>query len=193
MIEPLVSEQWFVRTEGMAQKARRAVEDGSMQILPERFEKIYFGWLDNIHDWCVSRQLWWGHRIPVYYLQRTDGQDLGYVVARNPEEAQQKAREKAGPGVDFTLRQDEDVLDTWFRSGDLLCCSGDCLFAMSGLAEPCDSLLCPADSSHSAALSARDSAGRMGSSLSPHPPGHERLFCRLVLFRRKGNNREALW
>jgi valyl-tRNA synthetase len=79
----MVSEQWFVRTEGMARRAREAVATGEMKILPERFEKTWFNWLDNIHDWCISRQLWWGHRIPVFYVQRDDKEDGTYVVARD--------------------------------------------------------------------------------------------------------------
>lgn len=122
VIEPLVSKQWFVRMDGMAKKAAQAVTDGDMKILPERFEKVWFNWLTNIHDWCVSRQLWWGHRIPVYYLSElkegTEGHGVvedKYVVARSAEEAEQLARALVDPTARFTLRQDEDVLDTWFR------------------------------------------------------------------------------
>ena len=69
VIEPLVSTQWFVRTQGMAQKGIDAVRNGEMKIIPERFEKTWFYWLENIRDWCVSRQLWWGHRIPVWHVE----------------------------------------------------------------------------------------------------------------------------
>jgi valyl-tRNA synthetase len=69
VIEPLVSTQWFVRTQGMAQKGIDAVRNGDMKIIPERFEKTWFYWLENIRDWCVSRQLWWGHRIPVWHVE----------------------------------------------------------------------------------------------------------------------------
>jgi len=110
VIEPLVSAQWFVRTEGMAKRALDVVHSGQMKILPERFEKVWDGWLENIRDWCVSRQLWWGHRIPVYYV---DGSTTEYVVARSLDEAHTTARAKYSR--DVALEQDEDVLDTWFR------------------------------------------------------------------------------
>lgn len=121
VIEPMVSAQWFVRMEDMAAKAVAAVRGGQIQILPDRFEKVWYGWLENIHDWCISRQLWWGHRIPVYYVQSTattattaNGRNgVEYIVARSAAEARKVAEEKYGAGV--TLRQDEDVLDTWFR------------------------------------------------------------------------------
>jgi valyl-tRNA synthetase len=110
IIEPLVSAQWFVRMKGMANRALEVVRTGEMVILPSRFEKTWSGWLENIRDWCVSRQLWWGHRIPVYYV---DGSSTEYVVAKSIEEAQILAQTRYGRSV--TLIQDEDVLDTWFR------------------------------------------------------------------------------
>lgn len=123
VIEPMVSKQWFVTTEHMARRAVQAVRTGEIAILPaERFEKVWYNWLENIHDWCISRQLWWGHRIPVYYVTLPSGSvgagsgngaELPYILARTAEEAQRIAEEKYGPGV--TLTQDEDVLDTWFR------------------------------------------------------------------------------
>lgn len=113
IIEPLVSKQWFVKTEGMGAKALAAVKDGDITIVPSRFEKVWYGWLTDIRDWCISRQLWWGHRIPVWYV---DASEEDYIVARNEEEAKKKAVE-AGHPTDIVLRQEEDVLDTWFSSG----------------------------------------------------------------------------
>jgi valyl-tRNA synthetase len=113
VIEPLVSSQWFVKTEGMAAKALKAVEDGDVKIIPERFDKVWNNWLDGIHDWCVSRQLWWGHRIPVWYVGESGESE--YIVARNEKEAREQAIEKGHP-ADVILRQEEDVLDTWFSS-----------------------------------------------------------------------------
>ncbi|KAJ0981727.1 hypothetical protein J5N97_009982 [Dioscorea zingiberensis] len=114
VIEPLISKQWFVTMEPLAEKALQVVEEGKLTILPERFEKTYKHWLINIKDWCISRQLWWGHQIPVWYVVGKDS-DEDYIVARNPEEAYTKAREKYGKSVE--LYQDPDVLDTWFSSG----------------------------------------------------------------------------
>lgn len=117
VIEPMVSKQWFVRTDNMAQRAVQAVRSGEIAILPaERFEKVWYHWLENIHDWCISRQLWWGHRIPVYYVSipgAAADQELPYIVAHNPEEAHRIAVEQYGS--DAVVTQDEDVLDTWFR------------------------------------------------------------------------------
>jgi valyl-tRNA synthetase len=114
VIEPLVSSQWFVKTEGMGAKALKAVEDGDIKIVPQRFDKVWSNWLTDIHDWCVSRQLWWGHRIPVWYVGESGESE--YIVARNEQEARTKATEMGHP-EDVVLRQDEDVLDTWFSSG----------------------------------------------------------------------------
>jgi valyl-tRNA synthetase len=102
VIEPMISEQWFVRIAPLAEKAAQVVRDGRIRIVPERFEKVYFHWLDNIEDWCISRQLWWGHRIPVWY-----GSDGSRVVSKTPPP----------PRDGITYTQDEDVLDTWFSSG----------------------------------------------------------------------------
>ncbi|OVA06796.1 Aminoacyl-tRNA synthetase [Macleaya cordata] len=113
VIEPLVSKQWFVTMEPLAEKALRAVEERQITIVPERFEKIYNHWLSNIKDWCISRQLWWGHRIPVWYIEGKDCEE-DYIVARSSEEALLKAREKYGKGME--IYQDPDVLDTWFSS-----------------------------------------------------------------------------
>ena len=121
IVEPLVREQWFVKMEGLARPALAAVERGETKIIPERFEKIYRMWLEDIKDWCVSRQLWWGHRIPVWYVFDDDasaeaagGISAKYVVARNEQEALEKAKQEHGDGV--VLRQEVDVLDTWFSS-----------------------------------------------------------------------------
>ncbi|MFN8444506.1 MAG: valine--tRNA ligase [Caldilineaceae bacterium] len=110
IVEPLLSEQWWVKMQPLAEPAIAAVKDGRIQIVPERFEKVYFHWMENIRDWCISRQLWWGHRVPIWY-----GPDGKIFAARNAAEAQAKAN--AHYQGEMTLRQDEDVLDTWFSSG----------------------------------------------------------------------------
>jgi len=113
VIEPMVSGQWFVKMDNMASRAVQAVRSKEITIIPERFEKTWYGWLENIHDWCVSRQLWWGHRIPAYYPEGARESTTEYVIARNLDEARTKAKEKWGK--DVALVQDDDVLDTWFR------------------------------------------------------------------------------
>ena len=112
VIEPLISPQWFVKMEQLAAAGLAAVNDGRIRVVPERFTKIYSHWLENIRDWTISRQLWWGHRIPVWYV---NGNESQWVAARNEEEARQRATERFGT-VD-SLIQEEDVLDTWFSSG----------------------------------------------------------------------------
>jgi len=114
VIEPMLSDQWFVSTEDMAQRAMDAVESGDIRIQPERYKKIWRGWLQEKQPWCISRQLWWGHRIPVYYPTNKPGSDR-YFVARSEAEALTQARQELGDDVE--LRQDPDVLDTWFSSG----------------------------------------------------------------------------
>lgn len=109
MVEPRLSVQWFVRTKPLAEPALRVVQEGKIRFIPERWTKVYFDWLTNIRDWCISRQLWWGHRIPAWY-----GPDGAIFVAMDEEEARALAR--AHYGKDVELRQDEDVLDTWFSS-----------------------------------------------------------------------------
>lgn len=110
IIEPMISTQWFVKIETLAAKALAAVRDGQIRIVPERFEKVYFNWLENIQDWCISRQLWWGHRIPVWYAP-----DGSVFCAHSAAAATALAEVHFGHAV--TLEQDQDVLDTWFSSG----------------------------------------------------------------------------
>jgi valyl-tRNA synthetase len=104
-LEPKVSLQWFVSMKDMAKRAADSVREGKMRFIPQRYEKQYFNWLDNIQDWCISRQLWWGHRIPAYYCQDCDHINVAM-------EAPTKC-EKCGS---TNLKQDEDTLDTWFSS-----------------------------------------------------------------------------
>lgn len=111
VVEPLVSKQWFVSADPMAKLALRAVENGRIHIVPERFNRVWENWLENIRPWCISRQLWWGHRIPVWYVSGDENQ---YIVAHDEDEAYAIARGQYGPGV--ALQQDPDVLDTWFSS-----------------------------------------------------------------------------
>ncbi|KAL4422888.1 hypothetical protein ABPG75_009085 [Micractinium tetrahymenae] len=121
IVEPLVREQWFVRMEPLAKPALEAVASGDIRILPERFEKVYNFWLENIKDWCISRQLWWGHRIPVWYV--FDSKEAAaaasssdrYIVAKSEAVAREQAVQQYGEGV--VLKQESDVLDTWFSSG----------------------------------------------------------------------------
>ena len=104
VVEPRLSDQWFVKMEPLARPGLQAVRDGTIRILPERWEAVYINWLENIRDWNISRQLWWGHRIPVWYCQKCNSQ----IVSRTDV----AACDKCGG----TVRQDEDVLDTWFSS-----------------------------------------------------------------------------
>ncbi len=106
MVEPLVSEQWFVKIKPLAEPAIEAVRDGRIKIVPERFTKVYYNWMENIRDWCISRQLWWGHRIPVWYCDDCDGLTVTTVDPTECEHCGGK-----------NIRQDPDVLDTWFSSG----------------------------------------------------------------------------
>ena len=104
-VEPLVKQQWYVRMAEMAKPAKEAVEKGELRLIPERMNKTYYNWLDNIRDWCISRQLWWGHRIPAYYCQ-----DCGEImVAKEAPCTCTKCGSK-------NIKQDEDTLDTWFSS-----------------------------------------------------------------------------
>lgn len=117
VIEPLLKPQWFVDCRAMAKRAADHVRDGTLAVEPSSHEHMWYFFLDNIQDWCVSRQLWWGHRIPAYRV-RMAGLDDAWIVARSIDEARAKALDKYGPAArDAALEQDEDVLDTWFSSG----------------------------------------------------------------------------
>ncbi|NWG35950.1 MAG: valine--tRNA ligase [Chloroflexi bacterium] len=105
IVEPMISTQWFVRIEPLARAAIEAVKDGRIRIVPERFEKVYFNWMENIKDWCISRQLWWGHRIPVWYCPE------GHMTTGREDPT------RCGTCGSKDIHQDEDVLDTWFSSG----------------------------------------------------------------------------
>jgi valyl-tRNA synthetase len=105
IVEPMISTQWFIRIKPLAEAALAAVRDGRIKIIPDHFEKVYFNWLENIQDWCISRQLWWGHRIPAWYC--ADGH---MTIAREDPAACSTCGKRE-------LKQDDDVLDTWFSSG----------------------------------------------------------------------------
>jgi len=120
VVESRLSKQWFVKMEPLAKPAIEAVKSGEVQFVPKRWENIYFNWMNNIQDWCISRQLWWGHRIPAYYLKSEECEKgcESVFVAASVEEALEKAKASTGNSaltVD-DLVQDEDVLDTWFSS-----------------------------------------------------------------------------
>ena len=107
VIEPWLTDQWYVSTKPLAEKAIAVVESGEIQFVPKQYENMYFSWMRDIQDWCISRQLWWGHRIPAWY------DEAGNVYVGR-DEAEVRAKHNLG---DANLRQDEDVLDTWFSSG----------------------------------------------------------------------------
>lgn len=104
-VEPLIKQQWFVKMDELIKPAAEAVKSGEIEFVPERFDKIYFNWIDNIRDWCISRQLWWGHRIPAYYCD-----DCGEVTVSKDKP------DKCSKCGSTHLKQDEDTLDTWFSS-----------------------------------------------------------------------------
>ena len=107
-IEPMLTDQWYVSVKPLAEVAIKAVEDGEIQFVPKQYENLYFSWMRDIQDWCISRQLWWGHRIPAWYDEQGN-----IYVARNEAEVRQKYQ----LSDNIKLKQDEDVLDTWFSSG----------------------------------------------------------------------------
>ena len=128
ILEPMITPQWYVNCSRMAKRSTDAVRNGELKIIPAEHEKTWFNWLDNIRDWCVSRQLWWGHQIPAWFATTKDEvgkvtkNDMAnndrWIVARSEEDAKQKALEKLGCSEDdLVLERDEDVLDTWFSSG----------------------------------------------------------------------------
>ena len=108
IVEPLLTDQWYVKIAPLAEPAIKAVKDGDIKFVPEQYSNMYMAWMNNIQDWCISRQLWWGHRIPAWY----DAEGNVYVGRSEAE-----VREKNGIPADVQLDQDEDVLDTWFSSG----------------------------------------------------------------------------
>jgi valyl-tRNA synthetase len=109
IVEPWLTDQWYMKMDSLAEPAIQAVEDGRVRFVPENWSKTYFNWMRDIHDWCISRQLWWGHRIPAFY-----DDDGNVYVARSEAEAREKYASHLSPNA--PLRQDEDVLDTWFSS-----------------------------------------------------------------------------
>ncbi|XP_068144799.1 valine--tRNA ligase [Drosophila tropicalis] len=126
VVEPMIKPQWYVSCADMAASATEAVRSGELKIVPEHHTKTWYHWMDGIRDWCVSRQLWWGHRIPAYHVsfndpsikKETSDDEEFWVVARTQEEALAKAAQRFGVDASkIVLKQDEDVLDTWFSSG----------------------------------------------------------------------------
>lgn len=127
ILEPMITPQWYVNCSSMAKRATDAVRNGELKIVPDDHEKTWFQWLDNIRDWCVSRQLWWGHQIPAWFATKKGESGVSkmdmsnndrWLVARCEEDAYVKAEELLGvPRSEIVLSRDEDVLDTWFSSG----------------------------------------------------------------------------
>ncbi|CAH1281353.1 unnamed protein product [Diabrotica balteata] len=117
IVEFLIRPQWFLKCDSMAAEAIRNVKEGKLSIDPKMMEKTWFTWLENIRDWCISRQLWWGHQIPAYLCSSSKTEETVWVAAESAEIATQKGASKLGlPASDVNVKRDEDVLDTWFSS-----------------------------------------------------------------------------
>ncbi|XP_066593699.1 valine--tRNA ligase-like isoform X2 [Prorops nasuta] len=124
VVEPLIKPQWYVKCDDMAVKAIKAVKNGELKIIPEQYQKTWYYWMEGMRDWCISRQLWWGHRIPAYKVKIDDSSTINesendiWVSGRSENEAKEKAAQKLNVNVnEVQLDQDPDVLDTWFSSG----------------------------------------------------------------------------
>ncbi|KAG7207193.1 hypothetical protein KM043_008878 [Ampulex compressa] len=117
VVEPLMKPQWYVRCDDMAKKAMAAVQSGELKIIPELCKKTWYHWMEGIRDWCISRQLWWGHNIPAYSVKINQTEEEYWVSAHSPEDAREEAARKLGVAPDqICLQRDPDVLDTWFSS-----------------------------------------------------------------------------
>lgn len=116
IVEFMIKPQWYVKCNEMSKKAFEAVETGNLKIIPSNFEKEWYKWLTNCHDWCISRQLWWGHRIPAYKFTDTKNGNKVWIAAHSQDEAEKKFKQ-SNNSSSYTVTRDQDVLDTWFSSG----------------------------------------------------------------------------